>query len=104
MRRRELPIATSAALLAEVVRGRAADAAVFAGLRRTRVEVHRVDTRTAVRAGQLLGATRLGSEHAIDAFLVATGDVASGAIIATTDGRDLNRLAAHADQVTVATV
>ncbi|MDQ2791573.1 MAG: hypothetical protein DLM60_07720 [Pseudonocardiales bacterium] len=33
MRRRDLPIATGAAVLAEVMRGRAADAGVFAGLR-----------------------------------------------------------------------
>src|SRR5205823_8140882 len=36
MRRRELPIGTVAAVLAEVVRGRAQDAGVFAGLRRPR--------------------------------------------------------------------
>ncbi|HVF14203.1 MAG TPA: hypothetical protein VM942_06355, partial [Acidimicrobiales bacterium] len=56
MRRRELPVATVAAVLAEVVRGRAADAAVFAGLRRERVEVRPVDTAVGVRAGQILGA------------------------------------------------
>ena len=48
MRRRELPVATVAAVLAEVVRGRAADAAVFAGLRRERVEVRVVDTAVGV--------------------------------------------------------
>src|SRR5215475_4179034 len=42
MRRRELPVATVAAVLAEVVRGRRADAAVFSGLRRDRVEVRPV--------------------------------------------------------------
>jgi hypothetical protein len=62
MRRRELPIATVAAVLAEVVRGRAAAAAVFAGLRRQRVEVRPVDTAVGVRAGQLLGAAGAGSE------------------------------------------
>jgi hypothetical protein len=36
---RELPIATVAAVLADVVRGRPSDAGVFAGLRRERVEV-----------------------------------------------------------------
>src|SRR5437870_1988454 len=44
MRRRDLPIGTVAAVLAEVIRGRAADAAVFSGLRRERVQVHPVDT------------------------------------------------------------
>jgi len=75
MRRRERPIGTVAAVLAEVVRGRSADAAVFAGLRRERIGVHSVDTRVGVRAGQLLGAIRSGSELAVDAFVVAVGDL-----------------------------
>ena len=102
MRRRELPIATVAAVLAEVVRGRPADAAVFAGLRRERVEVKPVDAPVGVRAGQLLGATRVGSELAIDAFVVAVGDLAGGAVIATVDERDLTRLAGHASNVVIA--
>jgi len=82
MRSRDLPIATVAAVLAEVVRGRPADAGVFAGLRRERVEVHPVDSRVGVRAGQLLGAVGAGSEMAIDAFLVADADLRGGAVIA----------------------
>jgi len=101
MRRRELPIATVAAVLAEVVRGRPSDAGVFAGLRRERVEVHPVDTRTGVRAGQLLGRVGAGSEKAIDAFLVATGDVLGGAMVATVDPDALRSLAAYATHVTV---
>lgn len=104
MRARELPIATVASVLAEVVRGRAADAGVFASLRRERVYVHAVDTRTGVRAGQLLGRIRAGSEMAVDAFTVAVADLAGGAIVATTDPRDLQRLAAHAADVHVADI
>ena len=104
MRRRELPVATVAAVLAEVVRGRAADAAVFAGLRRERVEVRPVDTAVGVRAGQLLGAAGAGSDLAVDAFVVAVADLAGGAVIATTDTADLSRLGAHASAVTVASV
>jgi predicted nucleic acid-binding protein len=104
MRARDLPIATVAAVLAEVVRGRAADAGVFAGLRRERVEVRPVDAAVGVRAGQLLGATRAGSEHAVDAFVVAVADLAGGAVIATTDVKDFNRLAAHAADVRVASI
>jgi predicted nucleic acid-binding protein len=85
MRRRERSIGTVAAVLAEVVRGQPADAAVFAGLRRERIEVHSVDTRVGVRAGQLLGAIRSGSELAVDAFVVAVGDLAGGAVVATVD-------------------
>jgi predicted nucleic acid-binding protein len=104
MRRRELPVATVAAALAEVVRGHRRDAAVFSGLRRERVEVHPVDTRVGVRAGQLLGAARLGSEDAVDAFIVAAGDLAGGAVIATVDARDMERLAGHATNVATADV
>jgi predicted nucleic acid-binding protein len=104
MRRRERPIATVAAVLAEVVRGRPADAAVFAALRRERIEVRSVDTRVGVRAGQLLGAIRSGSELAVDAFVVAVGDLAGGAVVATVDLTDLRRLAEHATAVLIVPV
>lgn len=104
MRRRDLPIATVAAVLAEVVRGRRADAAVFASLRRDRVEVHAVDARVGVRAGQLLGSVRAGSELAVDAFIVAVADLVGGAVIATGDVRDLERLAAHGTSISVADI
>jgi predicted nucleic acid-binding protein len=104
MRSRELPVATVASVLAEVVRGRGADAAVFAGLRRERVEVHPVDSRVGVRAGQLLGHLRAGSEMAVDAFTVAVADLAGGAVIATTDVEDIGRLAAAATHVRVADI
>lgn len=102
MRRRELPIGTVAAVLAEVVRGHPRDAGVFGGLRRERVEVYPVDTRVGVRAGRLLGAAAVGSERAVDAFVVAVGDLAGGALVATVDISDLELLAAHATNVVVA--
>jgi predicted nucleic acid-binding protein len=101
MRARNRPIATVAAVLAEVVGGRAEDAGVFAGLRRERVEVYPVDTRTGVRAGQRLGRINAGSELAVDAFVVAAADLAGGAIVASVDVADLERLAAHATSVVV---
>jgi predicted nucleic acid-binding protein len=104
MRRRNLPTATVAAVLAEVVRGRRADAAVFAGVRRDRVEVRVVDARVGVRAGQLLGGVGAGSELAVDAFTVAVADLAGGAVIATTDAKDVERLAARAKGVVVADI
>lgn len=104
MRRRELPVATVSAVLAEVVRGRRADAPVFAGLRRERVEVRPVDTPTGVRAGQLLGAARAGSDLAVDAFVVAVGDLAGGAVVATTDTDDLEGLAAPTDAVMIVSI
>jgi len=102
MRRRERPVATVAAILAEVVRGRPADAGVFAGLRRERVEVHAVDTRVGVRAGQLLGRAGAHSDLAVDAFLVAVADLAGGAVVATCDPDDPRRLAGHATAVVIA--
>ena len=104
IRRREQPVATVAAVLAEVVRGRAADAAVFAGVRRERVEVRPVDVGVGVRAGQLLGAARAGSELAVDAFVVAVADLAGGAIVATVDIDDIERLAEHATGVVPADI
>lgn len=104
MRARDLPVATVASVVAEVVRGRPADAGVFAGLRRERVEVHPVDVRVGVRTGQLLGRIRAGSEMAVDAFTVAVADLAGGALVATTDVGDLERLADHATNVAVADI
>jgi predicted nucleic acid-binding protein len=104
MRRRELPIATVAAVLAELVRGRPADAAVFGQLRRERVLVHPVDTAAAVRAGRLLGSARRGSDCAIDSFLVAVADLAGGAVVATVDLDDLRALAAHAKRVVITSI
>lgn len=101
MRRRELPVATVAAVLAEVVRGQRRDAGVFAGLRRERVVVYPVDTRVGVRAGQLLGSAGFGSERAVDAFVVAVADLEGGAVVATVDVADLARLATHASNVDV---
>lgn len=104
MRSRGLPVATVAAVLAEVVRGRPADAGLFAGLRRERVQVEPVDTAVGVRGGQLLGAVKAGSELAIDAFIVAVADLAGGAVIATTGVGDVSRLAARAADVAVASL
>jgi predicted nucleic acid-binding protein len=104
MRKRERPIVTVAAVLAEVVRGRKVDAAVFAGLTRERVLVRPVDSKVGVRAGRLLGAVRRGSEHAVDAFVVAVADIEGGAVVATVDLEDLRRLASHATHVRVVSI
>jgi predicted nucleic acid-binding protein len=104
MRSRELPVATIAAVLAEVVRGHPRDAGVFAGLRRERVQVHPVDTRVGVRAGQLLGSTGSGSERAVDSFVVAVADLEGGAVVATVDSSDIELLAGYASNVVVADI
>ncbi|MFN7974199.1 MAG: PIN domain-containing protein [Acidobacteriota bacterium] len=104
IRRREETIASVAAVLAEVVRGRSADAAIFAGLRREGVHVLPVDARVGARAGQLLGRAGVGSELAVDAFTVAVADLEGGAVIATADLDDMTRLASHASNVEVADI
>jgi predicted nucleic acid-binding protein len=104
MHARRKPVATVAAVLAEVVRGRPADAGVFARLRRERVEVYPVDTRVGVRAGYLLGRVGAGSELAVDAFVVAVADLEGGAVIASSDVGDMARIAAHAAKVLVADI
>lgn len=91
------PVATVAAVLAEVTRGRPADTAVFSCLKEHRVEVHPVDRSVGVRAGRYLGALGAGSELAVDAFVVALADLAGGALIVTADPSDLRRLCAHAE-------
>jgi predicted nucleic acid-binding protein len=104
MREREQPVATVSAVLAEVVHGRQQDAAVFNAVRRDRVDVYSVDPQVGVRAGQLMGAARMNSAHAVDAFVVAVADVQGGAIIATVDSDDMGRLAQHASRVEVADI
>jgi predicted nucleic acid-binding protein len=73
-------------------------------LRRERVQVHPVDGRTGVRAGKLLGAVGAGSDLAVDAFLVADADLRGGAVIATCDAADLERLAEVTTRVHVAAI
>lgn len=104
MRRRELPVGTVAAALAEVVRGHPRDAGVFAGLRRERVQVYPVDTRVGVRAGHLLASIGAGSQKAVDAFVIAVADLSGGAVVATVDTADLDQLAAHAPNVVIANI
>jgi predicted nucleic acid-binding protein len=98
------PIGTVAAVLAELIRGRREDAAVYSAVRREELRVYAIDRNVGIRAGQLLGAAGAGSELAIDAFLVAVADLEGGAVIATTDELDLRRLAAHASAVVIAPI
>ncbi len=104
MHRRGLPVATAAAILAEVIRGRPQDSGVFACLSRARVQCIAVDRRVGARAGQLIGAVGGGSEMAADAFLVAVADLLGGAVIASTDERGLHSLADHASHVLVTSI
>ncbi|HET7489471.1 MAG TPA: PIN domain-containing protein [Acidimicrobiales bacterium] len=104
MRRRDLPIGTAGAVLAEVIRGRPSDAGVFSGLRRERVQVYPIDSQVGVRAGELLGQSGRSSADAVDAFLVAVADLRGGAVIATVDVDDIGRFAVLASGVQVADI
>lgn len=60
-----------------------------------------MDARVAIRAGQMLGKLRAGSEMAVDAFTAAVADLEGGAVVATTDPDDLERVAEQAASVVV---
>lgn len=81
-----------APVLAEVCRGRAEDAAVERVLNGRGIVVVSLTESIARDAGRLLAKARLGSEHAVDAFVVATALAFDSAVIATGDGKDLERL------------
>jgi hypothetical protein len=42
--------------------------------------------------------------NAVDAFVVAVGDIAGGAVVATVDPDDMKRLAAYATNVRVVSI
>lgn len=83
-----------APVLAEVCRGRPEDAAVERILNDRGIVVMSLTEGMARDAGKLLAKARLGSTHAVDAFVVATALAFESAVIATGDGTDFKRLAA----------
>ncbi|MBI4706172.1 MAG: PIN domain-containing protein [Deltaproteobacteria bacterium] len=82
-----------APVLAEVFRGGSRDAAVERVLGGKGIRVVDLTARMARHAGALLGAAKLDSVHAIDAFVVATAAALGGGIIAAHDPDDLAQLA-----------
>jgi predicted nucleic acid-binding protein len=82
-----------APVLAEVCRGGARDAAVLRVLNGRGIEVVGLTAAMARTAGGLLHKAKLGSAHAVDAFVVATAVAFGSAVIATHDPDDLRRLA-----------
>lgn len=83
-----------APVLAEVCRGRPADAAVHRVLNAKGITVMDLTDRIAQRAGSLLERAKLGSAHAVDAFIVATALEFGSTVIATGDPDDITRLSA----------
>jgi predicted nucleic acid-binding protein len=88
-------------VLAEVCRGGRFDAAVNHVLRGRGIGVVPLTEADARRAGALLARAKLGSAHAVDAFVVATALAHGRAIIATGDPDDLSRLAAGQRQIRI---
>lgn len=96
-----VPVRIPAAVLAEVSRGPRFDVAINQLLNREAVLVADLTRKIAQRAGSLLERARMGSAHAVDAFVVATALEFDSAVIATGDVRDLERLAAPYRQITL---
>jgi predicted nucleic acid-binding protein len=90
-----------APVLAEVCRGGRFDAPVDRILHGRGINVLDLTREIAKRAGALLAKANLGSEHAVDAFVVSTALEFSSAVIATGDPHDLTRLAAGHRQLRV---
>lgn len=87
-------IRVPAPVLAEVCRGPRHDAAVNHLLNTRAILVADLNRDIAQHAGQLLARLKLGSVHAVDAFVVATAAQFSASVIATGDPTDIRRLSA----------
>jgi predicted nucleic acid-binding protein len=81
-------------VLAEVCRGPRFDAAINHVMRARGILVHDLNEHIARRAGAILTRAKLSSNHAVDAFVVATAAEYPASMIATGDISDLTRLAA----------
>jgi hypothetical protein len=93
-------VVTSAAILAEALRGSQRDAVVHRVLKGIVVEP--VSRALGERAGRLIGTARLGSGQAVDAILVATALAEDGpVVIATSDPGDLKALVGDESRISV---
>ena len=90
-----------AAVLAEVCRGPRFDAAVNHLLQGHGIVVCEMGRDIAQRAGDILYRRKLSSQHAVDAFVVATALSFESAVIATGDPKDIQNMAAPYRQIRV---
>lgn len=90
-----------AAVLAEVCRGPRFDGAIERLLNDRGIVVCALTRSIAQRAGGLLAKAKLSSEHAVDAFVVATALDFESAVIATGDPSDIRRLSSAHRQLRV---
>lgn len=93
-RERGALVRVPAPVLAEVFRGPRFDVPVEALLNGRGILVCDLTAEIAKRAGHVLARAKLGSEHAVGAFVVATAMSFSSATIATGDPDDIGRLVA----------
>jgi len=90
-----------APVLAEVCRGPRFDSAVDRLLNGRGIAVLDLTRPMAQQAGRLLARSRMSSDHAVDAFVVATAASFDRAVIATGDPSDLRRLSSGQPHVRV---
>jgi predicted nucleic acid-binding protein len=90
-----------APVLAEVYRGPRYDAAIDRLLNGKGLLVVPLTHEVSRVAGHLLARAKLGSAHAIDAFVVATAMSFDAALIATGDPQDIKRLVGSSAHVKV---
>jgi predicted nucleic acid-binding protein len=95
-------VVVPAAVLAELCRGRQQQQAVDAALgAHGDISVAATDQSLARHIGNLLARAAMGSEHHVDATVVAVALAAGGGLVVTGDLQDIQRLAAHAPAVAV---
>lgn len=95
-------VVVPAAVLAELYRGRTQQQSVDAALSaHGDIKVVPTDQPLARQIGTLLAQARMGSEHHVDATVVAVALAAGGGLVVTGDLDDLQLLAAHAPGVAV---
>jgi predicted nucleic acid-binding protein len=95
-------VVVPAAVLAELYRGRRQQQSIDAALSaHGDITVAATDQRLARYIGSLLAQASMGSEHHVDATVVAVALAAGGGLVVTGDLDDLQTLAAHAPGVAV---
>ena len=90
-----------AAVLAEVCRGPRFDGAVNRLLQGHGILVCDMGRDIAQQAGDILYRRKMSSQHAVDAFVVATALSFESAVIATGDPKDIQNMAAPYRQIRV---
>lgn len=99
-----MPVRVPSAVLVELYRGAGSDEAVDLVLGRGFARVVTTGVRIARIAGHLLAAAGRGSEHAVDALVVATAIRLGGGLVLTHDPDDLEILAIDHSNVRIVPV